>query len=252
MAVYRTVALILRHAPEREHDRYLIAISPERGQLRLRARGTKKSASKLAGSLEPLTEAELLIADGRAIDQVIGAVTRRRFTVLRQHLFSLVAAQWYLELVERMTKPEQDLRALYDLVLRDLAAMEAEAGAPVGQHWLQLCGRALRLLEHEGFAPALGQCSVCHRPLETDQTSYHPHQGFVHRTETAPDAVAITPATMAFLLSGQATSDRRVLAEVHRLVESVIHHTFDRPLKSEPVLRDVMRATIRREPAVVR
>lgn len=243
MATIRTPALILRHTPDREHDRMLTVLTPEHGQLRLRARGTKKSVSKLGGSLEPLTEVELMIADGRVVDQIIGSVIRRRFSELRQDALSLVMAQWFLELVERVTKPGQVGSGLYAKVLEALGAMSTETDWTPGRRWLSLYRRAWETLEHEGFAPSLKQCAVCHRPLVVDDIHYHPNQGFVHGGEAETGGWAISTELHGYILEDRTPADeRQVWQELRKVLDQVMFHTLDRPLQSEPVLRTMMRA----------
>ncbi len=244
MAVLHTKALILRHVPEREHDRVLTVLTPDHGQLRIRARGTKKSVSKLGGSLEPLTEVDLSLANGRHLDQVIGAVLLRRFTGLRQDAAVIVAAQWFLELVERVTKPGQAGAGLYDLVLAELEGMAHEGPQSPGRLWLGLCRRAWRLLDHEGFAPATDHCARCEKAfLSGDHTAYEPTRGFIHATEGSSDLTSVSMTALAVLQSGASTAaDRADFRAVHAVLQDVLHRTIDRPLNSERVLQAVVRA----------
>lgn len=242
MSVVRTPALILRHTTDREHDRLLTILTPTMGQRRVRARGTKKGVSKLGGSLEPLMEVDLNLADGRAIDTVTGSVILRRFDNLRHDVVSMTMAQWLLELVEAVTKPEQPEHGLYDLVVNCLTELGEATARPAGQRWLLLCRSALLMLQHEGFVPPLDTCAVCHRPLPSDVIAYDPQQGFVHQAEAATSARHLTAATVDYVRQGTwPAHERASWQETHALIESVIHHTLDRPLKSEAVLRAVVR-----------
>lgn len=261
MSVIRTKALILRHSTDREHDRLIVVLTPQHGQMRIRARGTKKSVSKLGGSLEPLTEVDLMLANGRTVDVVTGSVILDRFEGLRRDIVSLTMAQWLLELVERVTKPNQHDPALYDLVVGMLSDMAKSADVPAGQRWLHLLRRAWLILDHQGFAPSFERCAVCHQPLAADNVAFHPTTGFVHRREssTAParrnalphasvvldeapaEAALVRPSVIAFLRGGDSADDRQIFAALRRLVDAILHHTLDRPLRSDGVLRSVLR-----------
>lgn len=244
MAVLHTKALILRHLPEREYDRVLTVLTPDHGQLRIRARGTKKSVSKLGGSLEPLTEVDLSLANGRHLDQVIGSVILERFALLRTEPGLIVGAQWFLELVERITKPGQVGSGLYDLVLTELRSLGDERQRTPGALWLGLCRRAWRVIDHEGFAPATDQCAKCHRLFTDDESvAYESTTGFLHPAEAAPAAWTMSSAAMNVLSRSTAiVPDRQVFRQVHAVLEDVLHRTIDRPLNSETVLRAVLRA----------
>lgn len=244
MAVLHTKALILRHVPEREHDRVLTVLTPDHGQLRIRARGTKKSVSKLGGSLEPLTEVDLSLANGRHLDQVIGSVVLQRFNGLRVDAAVIVAAQWFLELIERLTKPGQIGSGLYDLVILELNSMEKESTSTPGRLWLGLCRRAWQVLDHEGFAPAMDHCARCQKVFRADESvAYEPTRGFIHPVEGAADLIQLSPAAMAVLREGACDpADRAAFRSVYAVLQDVLHRTIDRPLNSERVLQSVVRA----------
>lgn len=244
MGVLHTKALILRHVPEREHDRVLTVLTPDHGQLRVRARGTKKSVSKLGGSLEPLTEVDLSLANGRHLDQVIGSVMLRRFNRVRGDAATIVAAQWFLELVERVTKPGQVGSGLYDLVVAELMEMEMEVALTPGRLWLCLCRHAWRVLDHEGFAPARDHCARCHKPFRGNESvAYEPTSGFIHVSEGSGELTKLSPAAMAVLRSGVSEGTNRTdFHSVYTVLQDVLHRTIDRPLNSERVLQSVVRA----------
>jgi DNA repair protein RecO (recombination protein O) len=241
MAVIRTSALILRHTTDREHDRLLTLLTPS-GQHRVRARGTKKSVSKLGGSLEPMTEVDINIADGRVIGLVTGSIILDRFETLRRDVVGMTMGQWWLELVEAVTKPEQDSSDVYTTAVTTLRTLADTVDLSIGRRWMMLCRHALLLMMHEGFAPPIDQCSVCHKPLTDDNTAYDPRLGFVHQAEAGEGSVHLATATMAFLRhEQQPDNERDAFAQAHKLMETLVHHTLDRPLKSEQVLRSVIR-----------
>lgn len=241
MPSLQTRALILRHTHDREHDRMLVVLTPERGQLRLRARGTKKSISKLGGSLEPLLEVDLQLAHGRTLDVITGSVIRDRFLPLRQHITKLVAAQWLLELIEHMTKPDQHTAEVYELALAELHALEARPNS-AGYVWLGLQRSAWCLLSHEGFAPNPNQCAACGKVFGREALAFEAHRGFVHAHEAGQDSRHISPVALRFLQTNETPEDvREAFREIHPLLETLIHTTLDQPLRSERVLQHVVR-----------
>lgn len=242
MAVIQTKALLLRHATDREHDRYIVALSPQYGQLRLRARGTKKSVSKLGGSLEPLMEVDLTLANGKVIDQVIGSVIIRRFGLLRDEAVSIVAAQWLLELVEHISKPNQESSALYTMAINALDDISQHRALPLGQRWLRLMRTAWMVLAIEGFVPSTELCSHCHELLRPkEQIQFDVQHGFVHAHHQPKRGRSVSGNTLEFLRGGQTENEREVFTELRPIFETVLHHALDRPLRSDTVLRSVMR-----------
>ncbi len=77
----------------------------------LRARGTQKLASKLAGSLEPLTLVEVTTVRGRSGEQVIGSSIRDPFTRIHASVAKIAAAGVITGSVESL------VRGLHDEIL---------------------------------------------------------------------------------------------------------------------------------------
>ena len=62
--VTRTEAVVIRHRRFGEADRIVTLLTPARGKLDAIAKGALRPRSKLAGHLEPMTHAEVLLAHG--------------------------------------------------------------------------------------------------------------------------------------------------------------------------------------------
>jgi len=242
MAVTTLTVLLLRHQDEREVDRSIMAYSRERGLLRFRARGTKRSMSKLAGSLEPLTEATVTFADGRYGEVVTGAMTHERWLGLRTDLFGLAGAQWLAELVERITKPDHHSPEVYDQLRAAWSRLASNQSSALGRRWLELDRVAYGLLQHEGFVPAIDDCPICGRSLVGAETSYRPNVGFIHQEEFRPNDVRLDQSVIDVVRSGVPDDvGRETFRAFHALVESIILHVIDRPLRSTAVLRQIVR-----------
>ena len=73
--LYRTEAIVLRRADLGEADRLLTIFTPERGKLRVVAKGARKVGSRKGGHVELFTRSNLLIAKARELDIVSQAET---------------------------------------------------------------------------------------------------------------------------------------------------------------------------------
>ena len=72
--------------------------------------------------------------------------------------------------------------------------------------------------------------------------SYEPTHGFVHRGEAGVQALPLDETSWTFLRTGDwPVSDRAALLQLHKVIEALVHHTIDQPLRSERVLRSVIR-----------
>jgi len=243
MAVFQTKALILRHTPDREYDRIITVLTPELGQQRLRARGTKKSVSKLAGSLEPLTEVELSFAEGRTLGTVTGSVIHDRFKAVRQDMFSLLAAQWLLELTERMTKPNQPEGGAYDLVSRALRDLPQHTNWSIGKRLMLLDRWAWRMLDGEGFAPVVDQCGICGQPI-LGERGFDTH-GFRHLDHQPAVTLTVSEQVLHWMSHDEPPlEDKQDFLTIHHLLQTLLLTVLDHPLRSEKVLHSVTKVLV--------
>ena len=150
---YRTEAIVLRRKDFGEADRVLTVFTPERGKVRLVAKGIRKPRSRKAGHLELFTCSRLLLAKGRDLDMVTQAETLLAYRPLREDLLRGAYAAYAVELLDRFTPDEQENAELYRLLRSMLGWLCAE-------HDLALVARyyELQLLGLAGFQPDLRQC----------------------------------------------------------------------------------------------
>src|SRR2546425_5618348 len=101
--MYKTEAVILRQRRLGEADRILCIYTPAYGKMDVKARGVRKTTSRMSGHLQPLTRCMLQMARGHVSDVVTGCETLESFKSLRDDLDCLSRALYAGELVDRMT-----------------------------------------------------------------------------------------------------------------------------------------------------
>ena len=74
--VFRTEAIVLRRTDFGEADRLLTVFTPERGKLRLIAKGARKPTSRKSGHVELFSYGHFLVAVGRDLDLVTQATKK--------------------------------------------------------------------------------------------------------------------------------------------------------------------------------
>src|SRR3972149_6061937 len=103
--LYRTEAIVLRRADLGEADRLLTLLTPERGKLRVIAKGVRKIASRKSGHVELFNRVSLLMARGRGeLDIVSQAETIEASRPLRDDLLRSTYAHYAAELIERFAE----------------------------------------------------------------------------------------------------------------------------------------------------
>lgn len=161
--LYRTEGLILRRSDFGEADRLLTVYTPNRGKLRLVAKGARKVSSRKAGHIELFSHVALLVAQGRNLDIVSQAETVETFRTLREDLDRVSQAYYLAELLDRFTEEADENFPLFELVLLTLARLATETA---DDRFLALRYFELHLLALTGFQPQLHFCVACGNPLE--------------------------------------------------------------------------------------
>lgn len=72
--IYTTPGIVLRHWPLREADRIYAILTRDLGLIRASAGGIRKEASKLRGSLEPLSIASVSLVKGKEYWRITSAI----------------------------------------------------------------------------------------------------------------------------------------------------------------------------------
>ena len=158
--IYRTEAIVLSRLDYAEADRILTVYTPQRGKLRLIAKGVRRPTSRLGPHLEYFARADLMLSRGRELDTVTGAETVDAHLGLRDDLDALGHASHLAELLNRMTEDRQENEAAYDLLARSLRLLSDGVDPfAVTRHF------ELALLALLGYRPELYRCVGCDREL---------------------------------------------------------------------------------------
>jgi DNA repair protein RecO (recombination protein O) len=161
--VYRTEAIVLRRTDLGEADRLLTVFTPDRGKVKLVAKGARRPASRKSGHVELFSRGQFLVAVGRDLDILTQAETLEPYRALREDLLRTTYAYYVAELVDAFTAERDENRPLFDLLQ---AALGWVCTAPD----LQLMARyyELHILGLVGYQPQLFMCGSCRKMLEPE------------------------------------------------------------------------------------
>ncbi|MEZ6195487.1 MAG: DNA repair protein RecO [Planctomycetota bacterium] len=240
---YATEGIVLARYDWSESSQILHALTPDRGRVSLLARGIKKPNPSLKGPADLFHRARLVFR--LRPDAELALLSRYEPVTghpgLRESLERLYAAFYLTELVHRMQRELDPAPDAYRILARALFSLEeAGPGAAVGI----AAAAELGLLDAAGFGLRTGEG-------EGPDLVFHAGSGgWVSRDEAPRDGAAreVAPGTRAVvralaaagpggaarirLSAGQREEILGLLARLHREV-------LDRPLASEPFLRDV-------------
>ena len=240
MPLYRDEAVVLRTQKLGEADRIVTLLTRRHGRVRAVAKGVRRTASRFGARVEPFTQVDLLLYEGRDLDVVNQAETIEPYGERIAADYSrYTAGTAVLETAERLTAEEREpsLR-LYLLVVGALRALVEGEHAPT----LVLDAFILRALAIAGYEPALEACARCGAP--------GPHRffavamgGFVCSEHRPPAAATVSPAAglvLAALLSGDwvvaDAAEPKVQREVSGVASAYLQWQLERGLRSLPLV----------------
>ncbi len=158
MSLRNDTGIVLRSYPFGEADRVVVLLSPHHGKLRTVAKGVRKTKSRFGGRLEPFTNVELVLYEGRNLDTVTQVEAIEIFPRLRADLNRVTAASTMVEAVDAVAQEGEPSIAVHGLLVDGLRTLDTQPWRAdiVTAFLLQLAGVV-------GLAPALLRCASCGR-----------------------------------------------------------------------------------------
>lgn len=176
MGLFRTDGLLLRRQNLGEADRIVIFLSRERGKVRAIAHSARKSNSKLAGAIEPLTLSHLEYygKDNADFFHLRSANILQKFEPIRQNYDKLQHALVVAELLDRLLEPGETQLEIFQLSLAVLEKLEL-----VKQPGDLLILFKIRLLGALGYEPNFANCADCGNVFARGGAVYKQGQGML-------------------------------------------------------------------------
>jgi DNA repair protein RecO (recombination protein O) len=239
---------VLRRTDFGEADRLLTVFTPERGKLRLVAKGARKPTSRKSGHVELFTHSRFLVAVGRDLDIVTQAEALEPFLALRRDLLRTTYAYYFAELADAFTGEQDENRPLFELVKDALGWLCTTADLPLVARYYEL-----HLMGLVGYQPQLFVCARCKKRLEPEVNYLSADDGGVYCHRCGYDRVGTVELSVNALkvlrfLQTREWDTCRLLrlsisghAEVERVMQQYITHHLERRLKSVDFLQRLRR-----------
>lgn len=240
MPLVRHKAFILSAVPLREKDRIVTLLTEEAGKKRVVARGARRLQSAFAGTLEPMSEAEVISfeKEGRDLHRLDSLeLVRSSFPLaseLRTGLLLSALAESLITFVSDSDPSEKFFRLARHAMDALFGGMPPRVVAVYFDAWV------LRL---SGVLPPLSSCAVCGRadlaaPLSFDESL----PGFLGRECAAAGARKLSGAAsegISAILSrplGSLGIAVPAIPEISDILARVRRHFLGHELKSQRVL----------------
>jgi len=253
--IYKTEAIVLKHANLGEADRILTLYTPNLGKLKAVVKGARRATSKLGGHVEPLTHCSLVLARGRNLDTITQSQTIESFLPIRNDLWLTAQALYLIELIDAFTADHVENYPVYKLLLEALRQLCKVRRIELFFRYFEL-----QLLGHVGYQPQLRECLNCQSPIEPVENFFSASGGGIlcpncAHTEPIVQPISVNALKIMRLLQrgDYATASRLRLnsdlsRELERMIQGYIRYLLERELRSTGFLDRLRREGIKVKP----
>lgn len=119
-------ALVLSGVPIGEYDRRVVLLTRERGRIACFARGARRPGNPLMGSSLPFCFGTYRVRPGRSSNVLVEAKPDTFFEKIRSDITLTCYASYFSELLQYVTRENNDESALLLLAYQSLRALESE------------------------------------------------------------------------------------------------------------------------------
>jgi DNA repair protein RecO (recombination protein O) len=255
--VYKTAAIVLRNRKLGDSDKILTLYTANLGKIDAVAKGVRKTKSRLAGHVEPLTQAMFMLAQGKSLDIVTQVETVESFQALRDDLDRLSRSLYVCELMDKFSEPHAENFGLYRLLLDTLRRIETgpELDTPVRYY-------EMRLLDALGYRPELEECVTCRNRLAATTNFWSAGAGGAVCPNCRQDEMAVRPISanaiklLRLLLHGRYSDvariaiDGQLASELERALVEYVRWVLERDVRSAAFIDTVRRKRVGRTVAL--
>jgi DNA repair protein RecO (recombination protein O) len=253
--VYKTPAIVLRQRKLGDADKILTLYTANLGKVDAVVKGVRKTKSRMAGHVEPLTHATFLLARGKTLDVVTQVETEEPFTELRDDLERMSRALYACELLDKFTEPHAENFGLFRLLLDTLRRIGSRDDIDTPLRYYEM-----RLLGEMGYTPELDECVSCRSKLAPETNYWSAGAGGVVCPRCRLEESAVRPVSanavklLRLLLHGRFSDVARVSVdadlalELERALGEYVRWVLERDVRSAAFI-DTIR---RRRPPVSR
>ncbi len=235
---YRDEGVVLRTYKLGEADRIVVFMTQQHGKVRAVAKGVRKTKSKFGARLEPASQVNLALYEGRGeLQTVSDAEIIESNRELREGFGLYTHTVPMLEAVDQVAQDHEPDPPLYRMLTRALRTLD-ERRTP-----LVTTAFFWKLLSHSGFEPRLDNCARCDTEHALGAFSVEAG-GVLCRDCARGGGITISAGALDLLrrmLGGQLNSALAdavddAAFEVERLAVNSLEHQIERRLRSAAAL----------------
>jgi len=242
VALVKDMAIVLRRLDYSETSQVLAVFTREHGQVRLIAKGVKRSTkTRVATGIDLLELGQAVFSLRSGKEDNLATLTEWRqedgFAHLRRDLARCYAAQYAAEITSQLTEVHDPHVRLFDALHQFLLALALEDAvvALVGYLWL--------LLREIGLRPDVARCANCGRPVEDRGLLYFSSRegGAICRDcEPAMVEKRRIPPPVARALAQETFGDKSIAVQAFDLLDYHFTELLSHPPRTSRPLRQAL------------
>ena len=124
---YEVTGMVLSSVPAGEYDRRVEILTRERGRISGFAQGARRPGSPVMAAAQPFVFGTFMIAEGRSAYKIREARVDNFFAGLRKDGSGSVYGTYFMEVLQYVTRENNDETALLMLAYQTLRALESDA-----------------------------------------------------------------------------------------------------------------------------
>jgi len=241
MKNYKTKGIIFKRTNLGEADRILTIYTKDFGKIKVIAKGIRKIKSKLAGNLELFCLDDLVIAEGRNLDIVCGAVTEKCFFGLRNDLKATHTAYYLSDVIDKLSdeeEPHKEIFELLDEMLSEVNGENAEILLPFFE---------IKFLSEMGYQPEVYHCTNCKEKIQNGKNFFDFDEGGLVCESCRKSQLSISEKAVKLLrlflehdisYIKKIKLDRKIYKEVEKITKNYLKYNSGKEFKSERFVRN--------------
>ena len=246
MASYQTKAIVLRTRNLGEADRIVVLLSEDHGKIEAVVKGARRQRSRFVGNTLPFNYLNVMLFDGKNLEQLSQADVIHTFAALREDLMKMGYASYWVDLLDGFIPEKEGHGEVFRFLLAAFITLEKTAQPAL----LNLAFQA-RLLNYLGYQPVLESCVNCGG---NDAIRFFSVEagGVICQScaKTAGSLILVQPREITQLGELLSTDIRQLdrlgvtsdnLQTLQKILRGFIEYRLDRPLKSQMFLDNILR-----------
>ena len=187
---YKYTGIILGKKDVGETDRIYTIYTFEMGKIRVLAKGVRRAKAKLAGYLEPITQAEIFIAKTKGLGKITGSIVGNNFVHIKSSIESMKQVFYVFRLLEKIiTEQSQDenVSNLLKDYLETMEELSAEENLKnENKKNILTLGFLFKFLSELGYQMEVGKCIRCGKKLVSSENYFSAKRGGVLCLDCSP------------------------------------------------------------------